>query len=51
VLLLLPMMLEGLTQQLLDLSASTLGDAPDMYAMTISCCSCCCCLGQGSGER
>jgi hypothetical protein len=49
-LLLVGLMFEELTQQLLDLRASTLGSAPTAFAMVISCCSCCCCLGQGSGE-
>jgi hypothetical protein len=51
VLLLLQMIFETLTDQLLDLHASALGPAPASFAMVALCCSCCCCMEQGSGDR
>ena len=41
----LPLMFEELTNQLLDLRATTLGDRRELSAMVLDCCCCCCCYG------
>jgi hypothetical protein len=44
-LLVLVLMFAELTSELLDLRASTRGEAGALFAMVIDCCCCCCCGG------
>jgi len=36
-------MLDGLTSDLLDLTATVRGTGGELFAAVIDCCSCCCC--------
>jgi len=44
-------MFSELTNELLDLRATTLGPSGGLFAAVISCCSCSCCMGQGGSRE